>query len=520
MQYNIILEISPLTHIITIKMKKSTLILASILTLASCGTRVPFGQSVTIPEDVLMDKIKGGWFAQTIGCTYGGPTEFKFKGGLMQDAEPIEWYDDYIYDTFVEDPGLFDDVYMDLTFLEVMAEYGIDAPAELFADKFANAPFKLWHANQAARYNILNGISVPESGHWKNNPHADDIDFQIEADFIGMLTPGRIDEAVKYCDRIGHIMNYGDGWYGGVFISAMYSLAYVSEDIEAIISEAAKVIPEGTKFRSCIDDVISLHQRYPSDWKQCWFEIDKKHSFDVGCPEGVWNGFNIDAVINSAYVVIALLYGEGDFEKTMDIATRCGQDSDCNPASAAGILGVIYGYEGIPENFRKGADRIADLPFPYTTLSLNTACHKNLELMKACGGSWDEKGLTVVVEKPSIVPFEQSFAGIMPTAKVVLKKQFSDSLSLHFDGNSIVVEGGVVKTGHSDKAYIAEIEAYLDGALVERFSMPYEYLTRKYEVFSRYCFASGEHTLTMKLLNPDPDFIINAQEMVIYDEDK
>ena len=219
-------------------------------------------------REVLEDKVRGGWFAQTIGCTYGGPTEFKFKGGLMQDEQTIPWSEDYIYETFIADPGLYDDVYMDLTFLEVMAEYGIDAPVDIYADRFANADYKLWHANQAARYNILNGIYPPESGHWMHNPHADDIDFQIEADFIGMLWPGMPDCAALTCDGIGHIMNYGDGYYGGVYVSALYSLAYVCDDIPTLVKEALETIPRGSKFRNCIEDVIRFHGEYPGDWKR------------------------------------------------------------------------------------------------------------------------------------------------------------------------------------------------------------------------------------------------------------
>ena len=469
----------------------------------------------------MMDKIRGGWFAQTIGCTYGGPTEFKFKGGMLQDAQPLEWYDNYIYDTFIEDPGLYDDVYMDLTFLEVMSEMGIDAPVSEFADRFANAPYKLWHANQAARYNILNGRGAPESGHWKYNPHADDIDFQIEADFIGMLTPGRPNDAAEIADRIGHIMNYGDGWYGGVYVSALYALAYVCDDIPTIVGEALKVIPTGTKFRNAIECVIANHKKYPNDWKRCWFEVDKLHSFDIGCPEGVWNGFNIDAVINAAYVVIGLLYGEGDFEKTMEISTRCGQDSDCNPASAAGILGVINGYNAIPEKYRKGADMIAALPFPYTTLSLDTACEKNLELMKQTSGcTVSDEGLKFTIEEALPVRYEQSFEGIKPVGKVVLKKRFTDELTLEFNGNSIAVQGMVIKTGHDDSDYRARLQAYLDGELVEEFVMPFDYITRKYELFSKYCFESGRHTLRFVLLNPHKDYVISAQEMVIYDKDE
>lgn len=501
---------------------KSRNYIFTLLLLAGCsGSEIRYGEQVTLSREVLEDKVRGGWFAQTIGCTYGGPTEFKFKGGLMQDEQTIPWSEDYIYETFIADPGLYDDVYMDLTFLEVMAEYGIDAPVDIYADRFANADYKLWHANQAARYNILNGIYPPESGHWMHNPHADDIDFQIEADFIGMLWPGMPDCAALTCDAIGHIMNYGDGYYGGVYVSALYSLAYVCDDIPTLVKEALETIPRGSKFRNCIEDVIRFHGEYPGDWKRCWFEVDKLHSFDIGCPEGVWNGFNIDAVINAAYIVIGLLYGEGDFEKTMEISTRCGQDSDCNPASAAGILGVMQGYSAIPEKYRKAAEKIADLPFPYTSLSLNETCVKNMQLLEQAllsqGCEFGPEAVSFVVRKPEPVAWEQSFEGLVPVDKVVLKKRFNSSVVLEFTGNSIVVEGSVVKTGHSDEDYVARIAALLDDEVVEVFAMPYDYIKRKYEIFSRYCFPSGQHRLELRLLNPHPDFEINAQEMVVYD---
>lgn len=502
---------------------KKILIPALLLVLAaSCreAPKVPYGKTVEMPVEVLMDKIRGGWYGQTIGCTYGGPTEFKYKGGIIMDEIPIPWYDDYIYDTFVEDPGLYDDVYMDLTFLETMLRYGSDAPARMYAEAFAGADYKLWHANQAARYNILNGRGAPESGHWMYNPHADDIDFQIEADFIGMLYPGGINKASVLSDRIGHIMNYGDGWYGGVFIGAMYTLAYVCDDIPTVVTEALKTIPEGTKFHNTISDVIRFWKKYPRDWKQCWFEVTNRHANDVGCPEGVWNGFNIDATINSAFVVIGLLYGEGDFYRTMDIATRCGNDSDCNPASAAGILGVMYGYDAIPDYWKKGAERIKDIPFPYTTLTLEDVCRSNYELVLADCNEGGTGRIFFNVEKPETVRYEQCFEGIVPTQKLVLKKAFTDSLELDFRGSGIVVEGSVRKTGRADDSYVAEVTALLDGKEVEHFRMPIDYITRKYEIFSAYCFGSGDHTLILRLDNPHPDYELYASEMVVYDDEK
>ncbi len=503
-------------------MRRLLIPLLVLLTACTTAPKVPYGQTVKMDDATLMDKIRGGWYGQTIGCTYGGPTEFKYKGGIIMEEIPIPWYDNYIYDTYIEDPGLYDDVYMDLTFLETMLQYGIDAPADKYAEAFANADYKLWHANQAARYNILNGRGAPDSGHWKNNPHADDIDFQIEADFIGMLYPGQANKASGLSDRIGHIMNYGDGWYGGVYIGAMYCLAYVCDDIPTIVTEALKTIPEGTKFHSTISDVIKYWKQYPDDWKQCWFEVTNRHANDVGCPEGVWNGFNIDATINSAFVVIGLLYGGGDFFKTIDISTRCGNDSDCNPASAAGILGVMYGYSAIPDEWKRGAERIKEIPFPYTSLSLEAVCRENFDLVKKLASKSDNMGedcIYIEVEKPQAVRYEQSFERIKPVEKRVLKKAFTDSVDLQFTGNSIVVEGSVRKTGHADDSYVANITALLDGTEVENFNMPVDYITRKYEIFSKYCFPSGRHTLTLRLNNPHPDYELYASEMVVYDEE-
>ena len=82
-----------------------------------------------------------------------------------------------------------------------------------------------------ARYNLLHGLTPPASGHWKNNPHANCLDFQIEADFAGIMAPGMVNSATEICDRVGHIMAYGDGWYGGVYVAAMYSLAFVRDDV-------------------------------------------------------------------------------------------------------------------------------------------------------------------------------------------------------------------------------------------------------------------------------------------------
>jgi hypothetical protein len=209
-------------------------------------------KTISLSQQQLKDKIMGGWAGQTIGVTFGGPYEFRFNGTFIGDYQPLLWYNGYLKETMQNNPGLYDDLYMDLTFVDVFEKYGMDAPVDSFAAAFANADYALWHANQAARYNILNGMKAPQSGHWKANPHADCIDYQIEADFAGLMSPGMPNTASAISDKIGHIMNYGDGWYGGVYIGAMYSLAFTSDNINYIVEEGLKQSPDKASFTSAL----------------------------------------------------------------------------------------------------------------------------------------------------------------------------------------------------------------------------------------------------------------------------
>lgn len=494
-----------------------------ILLLAGCSESVQtlLPKDFSLSEAVLKDKIRGGWAGQVIGCSYGGPTEFKYRGTMINDYHNMIWYDDYILETFSADPGLYDDVYMDLTFVEVLERVGLDAPADSFALSFARDDYKLWHANQAARYNILNGIMPPASGHWMNNPHADDIDFQIEADFAGMMAPGMINTAAEICDRTGHIMNYGDGYYGGVYMAAMYCLSFLTDDIEFIVREALKPIPGQSGFHKVISDVITWHQQYPDDWKQCWFEIQKKHTSEKGCPEGVFNAFNIDADLNAAYVVTGLLYGGKDFFLTMDIATRCGQDSDCNPATAAGILGVILGYEGIPDFWKPAIEKVEDLPFPYTEMTLrqvyDLSYRHAIRLIQNNGGSVENGVVKLLVQQPVQLAFEESFTGLIPLERRIFNKDlYGEPITADFTGNGIVVMGAVKRVTGTNNDYVANLEVTVDGVKEGTILMPFDYIKRKYDIYHRYFTSVEKHSVKITWTNPDPDFRINMKDVVIY----
>jgi len=484
--------------------------------ITSCQPEQP--QTFTMSKSELMDKIKGAWAAQTIGCTFGGPVEFRYNSTIIPDYKKIPWYGGYLKETYDNEPGLYDDIYMDLTFVQVFEDEGLDAPAESFANAFAHADYKLWFANQTARNNVLNGIKPPQSGHWLNNPCADDIDFQIEADFAGLMCPGMVNSAAEICDKIGHIMNYGDGWYGGVYVAAMYALAFVSDDINYVVEEALKVIPAESKFAQTISDVIQWHEESPHDWKETWFKVHRKWSEDIGSAYGVFEPFNIDAKINAAWVTIGLLYGNGDFTKTYEIATRCGDDADCNPASAGGILGAMKGYENIPDFWKQGLAEVEPIDFKYTTISLNDAYELSfkhaLEIIERDGGTVSDEEVTIKLQKPKPVPLEVAFEGHYPIEKRNLNVSLSDEISFKFDGIGFVVTGESNKKGERD--YTFDVEVYIDGNLSEIVKLPTKFVHRRFYLFWKYQLPMCEHEIKLKVLNPTDIACTHISDVVIY----
>ena len=479
-------------------------------------------KTITFTKEQLKDKIMGGWAGQTIGVTFGGPYEFRFSGSFIQDYEPLVWYDGYLKKTMIDNPGLYDDLYMDLTFVDVFERYGLDAPVDSFASAFAHAGYMLWHANQAARYNILNGIKPPRSGYWMNNPHADDIDYQIESDFAGLMSPCMPNTASAISDKIGHIMNYGDGWYGGVFIGAMYTLAFASANINFIVNEALKAIPVKSSFYQCISDVIKWHRQYPDSWQQTWLEIQKKWSSEVSCPDGVFSPFDIDAKINSAYVVLGLLYGNGDYTRSLEITTRAGQDADCNPSSVGGILGTMIGYKKIPPYWKMGLKEAEDIDFKYTTMSLNKVyaiSYKQALLnIERNRGKINGDNVIIVVQAPKGVRFEQGFQGIYPVEKRWLGKTDFKELNLEFEGTGFVIRGEAEKKKNESTDYVFEAELFIDGEKIETCMLPTNFTTRRHELFWKYGLANKKHHVTVKITNPSDDCRVNASDCILYSD--
>ncbi|MGE5647668.1 MAG: ADP-ribosylglycohydrolase family protein [Acidobacteriota bacterium] len=409
----------------------------------------------------LEDKIRGGWTGKAWGVAYGGPTEFRWQGRMIEGPLALER------------EGLNrlagqDDMYVNMALLKALADHGLGASREDFAKEFAYGGFLLWHANGQGRQNLLAGIAPDRAGHPYYSPHADDIDFQIEADFIGLVSPGLPQAAEKICDRAGHLMNYGDGYHGGVFVTAMYAAAFVDNDVNRIVENGIRALPPDSGYARILRDVQAGYKKYPSDWKATWRMLEEKWNHDK-CPWGANQKFNISASLNGAYIALGLLYGQGDFLKTVEIATRAGQDSDCNPANAGGVVGTMLGFEGLPASVRADLKPHMDTKFDFAPFSLNSATKECLRLamenIKANGGRVTGDGVEIAVQafRPKAGPTEVSFPSLKPvaymeggdarierrgewvktgTAETTYRaKNAGDSIRVKFEGTAIYVQG-------------------------------------------------------------------------------
>jgi hypothetical protein len=205
---------------------------------------------------------------------------------------------------------------------------------------------------------------------------------------------------------------------------------------------------------------------------------------------------NINADLNGAYVTIALLYGKGEFERTMDIAMRSGQDSDSNPATAAGIMGTVIGYRAIPKKWRSAVDRIADQKFTYVDVSLNAMVASTIERAKKVtrleGGMVTEDFLAVPYQIFDALPLEAFDPGsaVERISSDDPRWTFTpgDSATVIFSGTGVILAGKLSPAGGS-------FEIYLDGARVAT-GDAYDESEREHEGFwGRFDLAPGNHVL-------------------------
>ncbi|WP_298646344.1 ADP-ribosylglycohydrolase family protein [uncultured Proteiniphilum sp.] len=295
------------------------------------------------------DKLQAGWLGQIAGVAWGAPTEFIWKDKIIPAGDMPQWKNELINSAFYQD-----DLYVEMTFLRSLEEYGLDVSIRQAGIDFANSEYPLWCANDAGRRNLRAGIAPPDCSHPAFSNCPNDIDYQIEADYSGLIAPGMPNIAIELGEKFGRLMNYSDGMYAGQFIGGMYAEAFFEENILKVIDAGLKCIPHECQYAEMVRDVVAWYKANPDNWETTWTLCQQKYREDPEYQKNSNGG--IDVKINGAYILIGLLYGEKDLDQTIIISTRCGQDSDCNPSNAAGILFTTLGTSKLPSRFKENLD--------------------------------------------------------------------------------------------------------------------------------------------------------------------
>jgi hypothetical protein len=479
----------------------------AMLTFAAYAASAQSARTISTTE--LKDRIRGGWAGQMIGVSYGAPTEFRYRQQIIPAGKLPVWKPEMISNSINQD-----DLYVDMTFAKVLDDKGIQATTEDFGAMFREAKYALWHANLASRRALRRGVPAALAGTPKYNVHANDIDFQIEADFIGLMAPGLYQFSNDLSWRAGRVMNYGDGIYGGMFVSCMYAAAFFEKDVRKIVEIGHACLPAESAYAKLVRDLLAWHKKDPENWEKVWQWTEQEWNRRDPCPEGALAPFNIDAKLNGAYIVLGLLWGQGDFRKTIEISTRAGQDSDCNPASAAGILGVMHGYNAIPDVWKSGIPAIAGEKFRYTDFTfegiVESTFQRAVAVARSTGGKLEGEVLTVNTQAPVPAKLEQWDDYGSPVERVAStdpRWKFSGSWSagekgtrfsstkgsesqIEFTGSGVILVGPYIPDG-------GRADIYLDGEKVATVDVyPDENASKSNEsVWHSFELTPGAHTL-------------------------
>ena len=277
-----------------------------------------------ISPETYRDKVYGCWAGKCLGGAIGMPFEgVPFQPDLRREDINIQ-----------DVPN--DDLELQLVWLLALEKYGL----ELDTDKLA----KIWVEDirhgcdeySMAIRNIQRGIMPPASG-WDNNLFADGMGATIRSEIWAAVFPGRPDAAGYFatCDAV--VDHWGEGVWSEVFLAKAESRLFAGDELISALKSSLAEVPSETRLRKALTFIFDLYEN-GCELEEARLIIIRKfyhHNFT-------------DCVMNLSFILFALLWGEGDFVKTILLAINCGRDTDCTAATCGAIMGICRGSSVIP----------------------------------------------------------------------------------------------------------------------------------------------------------------------------
>ena len=299
-------------------------------------------------------RIYAAWLGKNIGIRLGAPIESWSGPEVRKCYQPIT---DYLtdYSQFAAD----DDANGPLFFADVMKYHSVDdITAQDMANNLLNVvPYEkgfFWWGGKGistehtAWLNLINHIDAPLSGSSKQNSRAvsEQIGGQIFSDCWGYLALDKPEIAVSLAKKMSSVTHDLDGIEGGKFVAVCISLAWHIQDARELITTALKYLNQNSNYVKLIREILDFHLQYPNEPEKCLAYIEDRHSYDNY--EGLCH-----ILPNTAIMLYGMLYGNNEFDRTMQLIAEAGRDTDCNLGNVGSILAMMVGLENIDEKWIK-----------------------------------------------------------------------------------------------------------------------------------------------------------------------
>ena len=316
-------------------------------------------------DEVLYDKVLGGWVGRIAGCNLGKPVEQGLQWTPdhirsyleLAEAFPLRDYfpvldpmpQGYVFrenwpETTrgnVDGSARDDDIDYPILGLHLLETHGSGiTPAvvgEAWLDLF---PYRqIFTAERAAYLNLLHGVAA-EHAATTRNPYREWIGALIRGDVFGWVNPGRPRAAMRLAYQDASLSHVANGVYGELWSAALLAEAFTASRVADAFEASLAHVPPHSRLAETLRDVAGMRADGLT-WDQALDGIRSRYGHYS------W----VHTIPNAAIIAAGLLWGEDDYATTVGLTVMGGWDTDSNGATAGSVAGVVLGAARLPRNF-------------------------------------------------------------------------------------------------------------------------------------------------------------------------